>query len=391
MNRIYSLLLFGFVLFGQSPMYVNAANSICNDLSPKIKLLESRSLTVFTGQPTYITLGDNLPEMTEWYLDGMNIYSAEGSDYCLMLPTVGHHTLEVRRAFNNYLISTPLEVVSYPNIQIGTIIPKAGDGMPESFTLINRNLFTVHLKNWSLRSLTSSIRIPINSDIEPSGNAWISTNNRLNNVRGEYGLYNESDQLIDVVKYSMAEAGEVIHRDGIFWSHSTLNTTTPDTQNNQQNNIDTFGEISGIVTLPSGRTIDIKTNTGESVRIVLHPSFKGEKPRLHRGDKVSATGIWKRSKRGWYLSVRDGYTFTVLYELNRRISQKKTSIFLTKAHNQLLAEPKLISSAERKFIPLVLGDMNQSLTTPFSQWLMLTLITLVSAGMTLPFHREKFV
>jgi hypothetical protein len=299
--------------------------------------------------------------------------------------------IEIRSAFDNRVNRFEANIVSYSGIQITQLTAKTDGTIPESFALKNNNAYPVKLAHWDLRSLTSKTHIPVTGSIEPYQSLVVTANNRLSNNGGAYGLYNESNELVDVVTYSKVESGDRIERDGILWmqpDHSKAKDkpTSENEGSSAKDNVD----VSGIVSLPNGRTIDIVNDQGEAIRIVLHPSFSGVKPRLHKGDRIRATGIWKKSRRGIYLSVREGDTLLLLYEIERVTAKKaKTDALLINTISPISG--LAIPSPSRALAMPILTEFNPSLPNPTALWWVHAAISMVGFGLILPFQRQRTV
>lgn len=386
-NLVIGVIFWLFVFHTESAL---AVGSPCSSLTAVDDVtIRTQRIALRPHIPQIIALNPAPSERIDWFIDGVLVQSSEQSQYCLSFPEAGNHTLEIRLAYDNQVLKSSIDVTSYSNIEIGTMTPKEEDSSSESFTIMNKNQFPVRLIQWSLRSLVSKTQIALNTTIEAQDTFTMTTKNKLNNSGGSYGLYNESDQLVDIINYSQVEAGDVIRRDGIYWrqpDHSHVKKTTQTREADEK--AGTRVEVAGVVVLPNGRTIDITTDGGEKVRIVLHPSYTGFKPRLEKGDQIFASGIWKRSKRGWYVSVREGDIFLMLYEHVRKTSRKTGSSHNTTYPNiHGASQVALPNMAVR--MPISLAEMSIKLPPPTPLWWIHTIINLIGVGLFVPFSRRK--
>lgn len=293
----------------------------------------------------------------EWFKNGIKVNTTSSATYTTTFSAAGTATIEAVLTDNDQTASKTIEIASYKNISIKKVLPnpEGRDTQTEKIILANNNPFSVELISWKLKSRTTSTSIPISGSIQPNGELIITTSNKIVNQKGMYDLYNESNALVDTLFYDTTIEGTYLIREGLLWQSE---------QTNERKNTDSIstGEkitITGVIKKPSGRTIDLITDKGE-VRVVVHKSFDRERPRLHTGDTLSISGIWQKSRRGPYISVRSGDTFTLI-SLAAKPSKRKAAkspkikpglkVATAKASSSTLHVPK--SSDEQAKLQLV--------------------------------------
>ena len=161
--------------------------------------------------------------------------------------------------------------------------------------------------------------------IKPQNELAITTAGKWRNAGGTYDLLDASKQQVDAITYSAARPGDRFVRVGLLWQAVPAAATAEETES------PSIGEapvvIIGRIQRPQGRIFDVITENGSMVHVVIHPSYTGQKPRLHTGDIVQLSGIWRRSKNGSYVSIRTGHILT-------RLSQQIHSPSPTVSPNQ---------------------------------------------------------
>jgi hypothetical protein len=318
----------------------------------------------------------------DWFLDGELAATTPEAMWCVTFQQAGFHTLSASSGEQEAVFPLALEVVSYNNIKLKHVLPNpvGSDTNAEEIILSNDNPFPVTLRNWELRSQTSKTIIPINAVIAAQEDATIKTSNKLLNSGGRYDLYNESNQLVDTVAYDDAEEGSVLSRIGLLWQGS-LSAAKSQTVESEAIPEKVF--VTGTVVKPSGRTIDIKTVQGEQIRIVIHASFTGTKPRLHKGDTIQISGEWKRSRRGPYISVREGDIVALLAEAPKKrktSARRKAATVSKKIGSSLIPKAQAAGTVTELPDQLYSADMFSDTpdlwrTDPYIKWLFSVVIT----------------
>lgn len=211
-------------------------------------------------------------------------------------------------------------VNSYGNIILTRLLPNpvGSDTNAETITLENRNAFAVVLKNWTLQSRTSSTAIGITTSIPAQSAVTLTVSNKLVNSGGVYDLINESGQVVDSVTYTAVDEGGVVTRTASGWvmPQPTTSSTVSSEEESQgpESALEGDGQkvtLEGIVTAPSGRTLDMLVGN-QSVHVVVHESYTAPRPRLKKGVRLRVSGLWREGTHGAYVSVRAGDTFELV-------------------------------------------------------------------------------
>ncbi len=119
--------------------------------------------------------------------------------------------------------------------------------------------------------------------------------------------------------------------------------------------------------------------------MVIHTSFLGNKPKLHKGDTILVSGIWKRSRRGEYLSIRAGHNVILLQQAKPLKKVKQAKKKLRKANKKPLGIARAQAAPPDIFTPAQLLGQNtgneatEMLVLPYSpamRWLFIGVISL---------------
>ncbi len=308
-----------------------------------------------------------------WYVDGQKV-TETSSRYEPVFETSGRHNVTAILPVTGEKDETIIVVESYPNIMLKSLVPnpEGSDVHKETITFKNNNPFTVNLRKWTLKNRATNRTINVEGTVNPYGEHTINASSFLTNGGGTFDLYNESNQLVDTTTYSAVEDNSVVTRTGILWQVSMGETSKEEPSLHER--------VSGIVTKPSGNTIDIETEQGP-IHIVVHHSFDGQKPRLSKGDKIEVTGIWLRSSRGPYLSVRKGDVF-VLIESSQGSTVRSSKSKKKSATTGLAARTKTASpfevphaqAAETQYHAITLDYPTSTPYNPNLRWLFITLL-----------------
>jgi hypothetical protein len=370
------------------------ANAATTPTSPCLNLPESRQYIFETGEnkPNFnkilhpneaflFKLGSH-PDLgrIDWYQNG-ELKQSGVDDWFCFVPTLAQSTqfeIFFSQFDPNVIFTVPIE--SYKNIMLLDAIPNpvGSDSKTEQIALSNNNPYPVTLKDWQLRSRTSSSFIPITTSIQPQSSVVITSSNKLLNSTGFYDLYNESNQIVDTLNYKNPHEGSLLTRDGIFWDDGSIATTSTKTTTK---NSDEVISLTGVVALPQGRTIDIKTNEGQSVHIVIHTSWQGTKPKLHKGDVISVTGIWRQSSRGPYISIRQGHSFMLLAAAGEKNKVKTASVPTNQSNSSLGIQSAVVDTT--RHMEQLTSVVSKPISVQSTVWLDGLFGFMIATGITL--------
>lgn len=321
-----------------------------------------------------------------WYRDGQKVMET-GSRYAPIFETSGRHVVTALLPATGERVESTIIVESYPNVILASLLPNpdGSDTRKETITFKNNNPFRVQLQKWTLKNRATQRNLKIEGTIAPHSEYAIHASSFLTNGGGTFDLYNESNQLVDTATYPAVEDNSVVTRNGILWQ---VNASEGDEGTRL-----THERVAGVVTKPSGNTVDIETEAGP-VHIVVHRSFDGQKPRLAKGDKVEVTGIWLRSGRGPYLSVRKGDIFILIESSQVNVvrgskSKKKptTSGLVPRAKAASPLEVPQVQAAAQPERTITLDYPSSSPYNPHLRWLFIALLA-VGAWLTLDDRRH---
>lgn len=312
-----------------------------------------------------------------WYRDGQKI-TETGSSYEPLFETSGKHIVTAVLPATREKAEATVIVESYPNVMLASLIPnpQGNDSRKELITIKNGNAFAVKIQKWTLKNRATNRTLKIEGIVTPFGDYTVNASSFLTNGGGTFDLYNESNQIVDTTTYPAVGDDSVVTRNGIIWRVDTATGDGAETALSER--------VSGIVTKPSGNTIDIDTEQGP-VHIVVHHSFDGQKPRLAKGDIIAVSGIWLRSSRGPYLSVRKGDTFVLVESSNsstaRKSKSKKKLVAAGLVTRAQAAGPSSIpqaQAAERRYRTITLDYPTSAPYNPHLRWLFITLLAIGS-------------
>jgi hypothetical protein len=320
-----------------------------------------------------LTTGSSYPGTVRWYVDGQK-HANTSNDLVLTFSNIGKHTVTAVLPTTGEKAEKAIVIESYPNIGFVSLVPnpEGSDTRKETITLKNNNSFVVHLQKWTVKNRTTQRTIKVDGEIAPQSEHTVTLSSFLTNKGGTFDLYNDANQLVDTVTYPEVDDSSVVTRNGILW-HAGAAVG--------QNEEEVLHErISGVVTKPSGNTIDIETPQGP-VRIVVHHTFDGQKPRLSKGDVIEVSGLWLRSGRGPYLSVRKGDVFVVI-ESSKVGTSRATKGKKKSSPSRVTSQPKAANpfdiptaqAADTSFTTITLEAPSSSPYNPYLRWLFVALI-----------------
>ncbi len=226
----------------------------------------------------------------------------------------GTYRIDLRLDDQANIATRILNIQTYNKVVILSLLPNpvGVDTKSEVITLKNNHDVPAILDSWQLRRRDRPISYDLTGTISPGETHEFRASNFLLNTGGSYDLYDSAGNIVDTATIPPSPEGVTWTRDGIFWPDTTPPALLSQSSSPSPAPLHRATDLSGTVVLPSGRTIDISTDTGEPIRIVLHSSYRLPKPALRRGDRVRASGEWRQSSRGTYLSVRAGDTFELI-------------------------------------------------------------------------------
>lgn len=256
-----------------------------------------------------------------WYVNGEQQVRGNRNQLTQVFTRAGQYRIRAELELTGEVAESVITVQSYTGVSLKEVDPNpvGRDSGQEHILLVNTNNFPVTLRGWELRSRMSSQVVPINLSV-PSGETIAVAVTGLRNQGGGYDLYNESSVLVDTVSYSTVREGQTVVRDGLLWAVSP--PSVPKQAGDRIESPSELVNVTGTVVKPNGRTIDIMTADQQPIRVVVHHSYDKERPRLHRGDIIHVTGIWLRSRRGEYVSVREGHDLTLVHSAQKKKPRK---------------------------------------------------------------------
>ncbi len=315
-----------------------------------------------------------------WYLDGLLAKQNRDHSFSTTFSRSGQGQLVAYLLETGETALAPYSVSSYSHISLESVLPNpiGSDIGNEEIVLRNQNTAPVTLAKWHLQSRQSQTSILIEGTILAHDTLVIKTSNRLINSNGIYDLLNESGEIVDTLSYTTLTEGDRLTRTGLLWQAPVQPQETLTTPTQQVGDKVT---LTGTVIHPQGKTFDIQTETHGIVHAVIHTNFAGEKPRLHQGDQVRISGIWKRSKKGLYLSIRQGGE-VILTEHATQVSRSKKARKSTPLKPHLIEKAQAstfgpVSSAQAHAPPgLPLAPLDLPQPEAWIRWLLIITITL---------------
>lgn len=235
----------------------------------------------------------------------------------------GRYTMEAQLEETDEKATFIVQLISPGNITLKKILPnpKGRDSGHEEIILHNGNPFPVSFNKWELRARLNQTIIPINGTVLAMSDLLVTPEKQLRNSGAIYDLYNESNQLIDTLTYPKVAEGQYVIHDGIFWTVSPTEKNAKMLQSQE-----TKRNVEGKVLKPKGKSLDIQAASGEIIHIVIHKSFTGFKPTLHVGDFIRVSGVWKKSSKRNYLSVRLGDSLTLISSVKKKHTTKTKNV-----------------------------------------------------------------
>lgn len=324
--------------------------------------------------------------LVQWYRDGLALATEPSVSFTF--PQAGTYRIEAKLDTGDSAY-VDLVIRSHRQVSIQALLPnpRGADAGNETLTLRNGNSYSVRLHAWSLRRRGTRTTIPLALVLPAEREVSVPIPRGLVNTGGTYDLFDESNVLVDTITYDSVPEGAPVVRQGISWVVDR--PVSPSVKESSES----VGRIRGKVTKPSGRTIDILTDENEAVRIVLHPSFTGGKPALRKGDTVEATGEWRRSTRGPYLSVRAGHSFALLATAPSRTKEQPGRRKRIVASAQAQVSPLTLSrsSTKTKPPPQASAIFLAPYTTPLGLRVVWTVLLLFGLGLALPRWQARSV